>query len=103
MKVTRVKKKGENGKKGGGEDTIILTNNFCYLQKHKTAFKLLDPYLRVLTKCKLRKKLSTQTFFFFFLGEPSVLAGVSVLTALRQAIAAARQDAALPSWFQLGK
>jgi len=34
-------------------------------------------------------------------GEPGVLGGVSVLTALRQAITSARKDGGLENWFQL--
>ena len=36
-------------------------------------------------------------------GEPSVLAGCSVLFALRMAITSARADAGLTNWFQFGK
>ena len=36
-------------------------------------------------------------------GEPSVLAGCSVLFALRMAITSARADAGLTDWFQFGK
>ena len=36
-------------------------------------------------------------------GEPSVLAGVSVMSALRMAILSAREDAGLKQWFQFGQ